>query len=53
MKAAEFVEAMAVKHHEHAGSKRFVEAGEVLKEVAAPVKNLVGKGALAEDIGGR
>ena len=50
MEATKFVKALAVKHHEHTGGKGLVEAGEVLEEVAAPVKNLVGKAALAEDI---
>jgi len=50
METAELMKALAVKHHEHAGGEGFVEAGEILEEVASPVKDLVGEAALAEDV---
>jgi len=50
VETAEFMEALAIEHHEHPGGERLVETGEVLEKVASPVKDLVGEAALAEDV---
>src|SRR5882762_6518338 len=52
VKSAEFVEALAVKQHEHPSRKWLMDARQILEEIAAPIKNLVGEASLTQNVGG-